>query len=199
MTTAQTGETFTYYITFSETKLPLPWRWFTRKGFRHCNVWMACEGGTMNVNQSMYGINFYTWAAPTQDVINLAMKEGLFTKVLKVVRKQDLKYTNKCGTIIPTCVSLCQRITGVTFHAFTPYAYYKALLKTGAQEITMDSLMPKKPKIDDSALKEQRKQALDAELEAKTEKGRTEDLRRRQKTGRKSLLGTSGGELGVSE
>lgn len=62
-----------------------------------------------------------------------------------------------------------------------------------------DGLLPKKPKIDDSALKEQRELAKQAELEKEQEEARTEDLRRRQRTGRRSLLGTSGGELGVSE
>lgn len=194
------GKEFTYYVTFQDTdNIPRPWVWFTRKGFRHCSVWMACEGGTMNVNQSMYGINFYTWPYPLDDVMNQAMSENCFTKVVKVVVTPESKYRNKLGTIIPTCVSLCQRITSLTYHAFTPYSYYKSLLKSGAQEIDMGGIMPKKPKVDTSALEAQRKEAQEAELRKEEEEARTADLRSRQRMGRKSLLGTKGGELGVSE
>lgn len=54
-----------------------------------------------------------------------------------------------------------------------------------------------KPKQDQSLINEQRKQAQEAEKRETKEKEAQEDLRRRQRSGRRSLLGTDGDELGV--
>lgn len=54
-----------------------------------------------------------------------------------------------------------------------------------------------KPKPDQSLINEQRKQAQEAEKRETKEKEAQEDLRRRQRSGRRSLLGTDGDELGV--
>ena len=187
----QTGDELTYYVVFQNSEnLSYPWRFFTRKGFEHCSVLVAVEGAVMDINQSMYGIRFWVYPANMDIVLNEILKNPEFT-VLEVKTNSLLPYRNKLGTMIPTCVSLTQRITGLTSHAFTPYGYYKHLLKAGAK------IMGGKPKVDNSALIEQKRLADEAKAREETEKKRIEDLQKRQRLGRRSLLGTDGNELGV--
>ena len=54
-----------------------------------------------------------------------------------------------------------------------------------------------KPKQDQSLIREQRRQMEQAEARERAEREAQEDLRRRQRSGRRSLLGTEGDELGV--
>jgi hypothetical protein len=191
----QTGDIFTYYIVFQDSDtIPRPWKWFTRKGFRHCSVFMACEGGTINLNQSLYGIKVYSYYAPLEIVINSLCEKNI--KVLKLIKKDESFYGNKLGTFFPSCVSLCQRITGLTFHAFTPYSYYRKLLQNGAILIKEND-MGGKPKVDQSLMRQQQKEMEDAKKREEEERARQEDLRQRQRLGRRSLLGTEGDELGV--
>jgi hypothetical protein len=55
----------------------------------------------------------------------------------------------------------------------------------------------KKPKQDTALLEQQRKQAADAAKREEEAKLAQEDLKKRQRLGRKSLLGTEGDEMGV--
>lgn len=135
--------------------------------------------------------------------------------VIYLPTAQTSPFKIKLGVMFPSCVGYCQRATGVTFHAFTPYRYAKALLRNGAHLMGV-----RKPKIDRTAqiraqreaeraraeqqrmLEEQRKERerLAAEEAARIaeEKQKQEDLRNRLRRGRRSLLGTEGDELGVS-
>lgn len=139
--TKQTGELpdenifFEYYIVFEDSdNILYPWRWFTREGFRHCSVYMAFEGVTINVTQSIYNIRIYSHHMGVHEAGDILANNPKATVVyLPVIANK--RYKNKIGTLIPTCVSLCQRITGLTFHAFTPYSYYKKLLTCGGHLI----------------------------------------------------------------
>lgn len=104
-------------------------------------------------------------------------------------------FKNRSGTWFPTCVSVCQRFTGLTFWAFTPYTYYRALLKKGGHVLGNPF---SKPKTDNSLLQQQQREADEAKQRELDAKAKQEDLRRRQRSGRRSLLGTGGDELGVA-
>jgi hypothetical protein len=201
----QTGEPeeYTYYVVFQDSdQIKAPWRWFTRKNFRHCSVFFAVEGATMNINQSMHGIRTWIYPFEIKIVIDHLLENPEYT-IVEVKTDLSLQYKNKIGTILPTCVSLTQRLIGITSHSFTPYGYYKYLIKQGA--VDMGGL---KPKVDNSASllaqQEQARLAREAEQRAKeakereeAEKKRQEDLMKRKRTGRRSLLGTEGDEMGV--
>ena len=183
-----------YYIVFNNSDRIHEWmrKFFTRDGFEHCSIYVASEGGTLCISQNMDNIEFYTWPVNVHRMMEHFAKDDDCTVLYLPIIKKLTKL--RAGIIAPTCVSLCQRITGLTFHAFTPYAYYRALLKHGAHQMG-------KPKVDNSLMQEQlamqKKQQAEAEKRLADEKAATEDLRNRQRRGRKSLLGDTGDELGV--
>lgn len=129
--TVQIGSHFyEYYIVFDDSHT-LPW-WvniFTRKGFRHCGVYMACEGGTIGIEHSWFGTNFYTWPAPIELIAQHFADQGKTVLYLPTVRIEKAK--KRLGCFAPTCVGICMNITGLTFHTFTPYSYYRKLLRHG--------------------------------------------------------------------
>lgn len=181
---------FEYYVVFEDScSISYPWRWFTRKGFRHVSVYMAFEGIVINVNQSLYNIRIYSHHLNIHQAGEI-LAENPNVTVVYVPVIADKKYKNTLGTIIPTCVSLCQRITGLTTHAFTPYGYYKYLLCNGGKVM-------KKPKQDRGLLEAQRKQLEETRKREADAKAAADDLSKRRRLGRKSLLGTEGDELGV--
>ncbi len=182
---------FEYYVVFEDSdNIGYPWRWFTCKGFRHVSVYMAFEGIVMNVNQSLYNIRIYSHYLNIHQAGEI-LAENPKATVVYVPVIANKKYRNKLGTIIPTCVSLCQRITGLTSHAFTPYGYYKHLVRSGGQ------VMGGKPKQDTGLIEAQRKQLAETQKREAEAKAAADDLSKRRRLGRKSLLGTEGDELGV--
>jgi len=196
MNTKQTGDEFReYYLLFSNSDNIKPWmrRWFTRPDFEHVSVYMAHEAGTLCITQTMDNVEIYTWPYNIHAFMDTLAASGYTILYLPKIHKKGTVW--KHGIMIPSCVGLCQRITGVSFNVITPYGYYKALLKHGA--IPMGG---KKP--DDSLMKEQlamqKKQQEEADARLKKEEASKEDLKKRQRLGRKSLLGTTGDELGVA-
>jgi len=190
-----------YYIVFKDAERLSPWLklLFTKKGFSHCDVYMAYEGGTMCVSQTVWNVDVYTWPCDVNLLAEwLSKQEGHTVVYLPTILNVERKI--KCGTIIPSCVALCQNITGKTFHAVTPPAYFRALLKSGGH--LMGGIMGK-PKVDKEqqrALQEQREKnaRMEREEQERTSKldAQQKDLTNRQRKGRRSLLG-SGDELGI--
>ena len=182
---------FEYYIVFEDSaEIGYPWRWFTRKGFRHCSIFMAFEGITININQSLFNIRIYSHYLNIHEAGDILAQNPNNTVIYKPVIS-NTTYQNKIGTVIPTCVSLCQRITGLTYHACTPYSYYKKLLKDGG------IIVAKKPKQDKRLANLQLQQAAEARHREALALEAQKDLNKRRRLGRRSLLGTAGDELGV--
>lgn len=193
VTTPTGKEFFEYYVVF-QTSDALPWYWkmFCRKGFEHCSVLMANgKDQTLNINQSMENAKVYVYDYNVHAVAGSLLENEDYT-IVYIPSVHTENWSMKLGALIPTCVSLCMRITGLTFHAITPYYYYKSLIKSGKAH-----LMGGKPKVDTSALEAQKKATAEAEKRTADEKAKQEDLLRRQRLGRKSLLGTEGGEQGL--
>lgn len=134
----QTGDTYfrEYYVSFTDSDhLPWLWRLFTRKGFEHCSVYMATgQDSCISVCQTMFDVVITTYPHNVHIVADALVESGGSTVVY--VPHARLKMAKlRLGVLIPTCVSLCQRLTGLTFHAFTPYYYYRALLSRGCHEL----------------------------------------------------------------
>lgn len=126
-----------YYIVFSDhgSQLNKVLSWmFTRPGFGHCSIYMECDGKMINVDQNAYGVEVLLWDFNIETALKYFTQKKFTVIYLPTVR---LFKVPRCrlGVLFPTCVSLCQNITGITFQAFTPYGYYKALKKQGYEEI----------------------------------------------------------------
>lgn len=128
--TKQTGSFRGYYVCFQDSEeLTKFWRRFTRKGFEHCHVYMAYEGGTMCVTQTVRNVEVYTWPCAVEDMAAWLSRNGCTVVYLPVILRHRYKF--RLAMAIPTCIGLCMRITGLTFNAFTPYHYFRKLLKNG--------------------------------------------------------------------
>ena len=124
-----------FYVVFTDgTELGYPWRWFTREGFRHVGVYMAFLDGILAYEHTVKGIRTYFYKGNVHDFMGGVGQIDGYT-VVYLPRANIGKYKNKTGTILPTCVSLTQRITGLTSHAVTPYHYFKFLLRNGGHVV----------------------------------------------------------------
>lgn len=182
-----------YYIVFSESDQLSGWfKWlFTRKGFEHCAVYMGFNGGTLVVNKTLNGVNLHYSNYNLHDMADAFAESGY--KVVYLPRIYG-RMSHKLGCYLPTCVSSCMQVTGLAFNAFTPYGYYKKLIKQGGIKVMGGS----KPKVDHDAIRENKRLRNEAAEREKEERTKQAELKQRRKAGKKSLLGTKDDELGVS-
>ena len=130
----QTGEFREYYVVFTDTaELGYPWRWFTRKGFRHCEVYMGIDNKSFSVCHTHCNVEFTFYDFDIHKAVHLLLEQG--DKVVYVPTLRKYRKLFRMGLFIPSCISTCQKITGLSFNAFTPYGYYKSLLKNGGVEV----------------------------------------------------------------
>lgn len=92
-------------------------------------MYMAYEHGTMCISQNMRNVEVYTWPCQVEDMANWLSQNGCTVVYLPVILRDRCKF--RLGVFLPSCVGLCMRITGLTFNAFTPYHYFRKLLKNG--------------------------------------------------------------------
>lgn len=204
MNTRQTGNNFReYYLLFENSDNIKPWmrRWFTKPNFEHVSVFMPYENGTLCVSQTVDNIEIFTWPYNCHAFMDTLAQTDCKILYLPKIHKKGTVW--KKGIMIPSCVALCQRITGVSFNVITPHGYYKALLKHGAIPMKGpkkqdDSLMKEQLAMQKQQLEDQKKQQDEATARLSKEEAAKEDLKKRQRLGRKSLLGTTGDELGVA-
>lgn len=128
-----------YYVVFGDSyNLPWWWRLFTRKGFEHCHLFISLnQDESLCVCQNMSNVEITHYKHNVHALADrLAAERDRTVVYLPRIVGDDAKV--RLGSIIPTCVAMCQRYTGLTFHAFTPYYYYKALLRAGGFLISKD-------------------------------------------------------------
>jgi len=128
----QIGSFRQYFIVFHDDARLSWWLklFFTRPGFRHCDVYVPYEHGTMCISKTIFNIDVYTWPCKTNDMAEYLSREPGYTVLyLPIVYNKPMPL--KLGLFIPSCVALAQKITGFSSHAITPYGFYKALLSSG--------------------------------------------------------------------
>lgn len=121
-----------YFIVFTdEARLGWFYRLFTRKGFRHCEVIMTIGDGSMGFQHNLENIEINFYKENVFQTLEKLEKRGCTILYLQVEKKPR---SIKSGIMIPSCVGTSQILTGVSFHAISPYGYYKALLRYGAKK-----------------------------------------------------------------
>jgi hypothetical protein len=193
-----------YYVLFTNSEhLPKRWRWFTRPRFEHCALYVSLdEDRTLGICQNLRNVEINEFPYNVHVIAEaLALdKENTVVYVPRIVR-EDVCW--KMGLLFPTCVAMCQRYMGLTFHAFTPYYYFKALVNGGYGFVVKEcktmgkALGISTPKPDQSLIKKQEEEARLATERAAQEKEMQDDLVRRQRQGKRSLLGANQEGLGV--
>lgn len=130
----QAGEFRQYYVVFTnEARLNWFFKLFTRKGFRHCEIYTdVTDDVSMSICQTLENVEFTYYNYNIETVIKELKKSNskiLYLPIFKKPRKLRL------GIMIPSCVSNCMMVTGLSFNSITVHGYYRALKKNGAIEI----------------------------------------------------------------
>lgn len=127
---------FEYYVVFAKSDhVPRIWRYLLRDKFEHCSVFMAVGDKTIQIEQTVFGIRAHFFDSPVDEFMKKVAEDKDNFTVVYLPRASTEPYKNTIGTIIPTCVSLTMRITGLTCGSITPYSYCKFLLKNGGTQI----------------------------------------------------------------
>jgi hypothetical protein len=110
----------------------LPWyaRPFVRKDFEHCCVYVGYEHGTMCLDPTNNNMEVHTWPCDVNQMAEYLARQGYKVVYLPLVLNRPANFLIP-SMFIPSCVMLCMRITGLTLWAFTPYDYFRKLLKHG--------------------------------------------------------------------
>jgi len=133
MNIPKTGEIRNYYIAFTDdARLNWFYKLFTRKGFRHCEIFMSIENKTLGICHKLENIEVMIHDMTITETIKLLKEKG-FTILYLPVEIKPRKI--RLGVFIPSCVGSCQVITGVSFNSIGVYSYYRKLLKNGARPI----------------------------------------------------------------
>ena len=133
----RTGKSYfrEYYVIFDEGEAVPPFlkRWFCKPGFGHCDVLMALDDKqSIILRQTLHNVEIFHYP---YNVHLLAEDFARRYTVVYVPRCMNEKLKIRLGVLIPSCVSMCQRVTGLTYNAITPYAYFRALLKNGGHKV----------------------------------------------------------------
>lgn len=186
-----------YYVLFTNSDyLPRQWRLFTRKGFEHCSIYVGLgNNASLGICQNMRNVEITHFAHNVHAVAE-ALAYDPENTVVYVPRIVGRNARWRLGLLFPTCVAMCQRYTGLTFHAFTPYYYFKSLMRSGGFLVSakgssdnMGKMFGGAPKPDQTLMKKQLEEQKAAEKRSAEEKVMQEDLSRRQRAGKRSLLG----------
>lgn len=129
----QSGEFRQYWIVFTdEARLNWFYKLFTRKGLRHCEIFMDVGRACLSVSQTLENVEVTTYPFCIDTAVSRLRAKGskiLYLSTFKKTRK--LRF----GLFVPSCVAQCMMITGVSFNAVSVHGYYKALKRYGAVEI----------------------------------------------------------------
>jgi len=193
-----------WYVVFCDSdEIGLPFRWFTREGFRHCFCIAESPTGTLIMNYT----DFHCEVRMGYNQSASDMAFGFVNAGCKVleVHTEKRRGFNLRGFIY--CVPLTKSFLGLRrCWAITPFSLHKWLKKCNLIVIDLNEITEKvmgkveKPK-EDPALKAQQQEEL-ARAQRTEERLRQDriagaDRARRQQTGIFSLISTPGGELGA--
>lgn len=133
-----------FYVVFSNSpNVPKLLRPFVRNGFEHCFLLVATAHGSMRITQTLYNVEFITYDCHVSLLAQAYVEEPDHTVVYYPMFQDFEPVKTKIAYFIPTCVSLCQRIMGVEFNAFTPYQLYRGL--TNEKEGRCGKSLPRLP------------------------------------------------------
>jgi hypothetical protein len=130
------NEIHSYFVVFTnEARLGLFSRLFTREGFRHCELLMAIGDGSVGVVHNVANVQIIFYKENVFQALEKLLAKGCTIVYLQTVSKPR---KIRLGLFVPSCVSTCMKVTGVSFNAVTPYGYYKSLIKHGAKRYGID-------------------------------------------------------------
>lgn len=132
----------TWYFAFTEGERNTFWSKWCKRGFSHCAVFASVGHNIVSVEPTTTGISIRNHFDPN-DPGRTVHPDELISEWKKlgwrVVRHtfgqgapRKLLSISNCW---PSCVTVCKITSGYSPWCFTPWQYYKALIKDGAEEL----------------------------------------------------------------
>lgn len=128
-----------WYLVFTESKTPLPWwqKIFIRKHdklFEHVSIVGPCGDSTIFIDPTpaCIDISYSNIPLPTKELIDARYPKNITVRY--VVRPENIR---TIGNVIPSCVSVCKCVMGISNGIITPYGLYKYVMNDGGERIEL--------------------------------------------------------------